>query len=196
MATITLLRHGRTTANAGGLLQGRIDNPLDDVGLSQAESAARALGPVDRVVSSPLLRARQTASKLGCDVEIDDAWIELDYGEWDGQPMRDVPTDVWTRWRTDMDLRPPGGETLAELGTRVRAALDDLATRALPGHTVIVSHVSPIKASVAWALGVGDEISWRTTLTTGSYTQLGLHGERVSLEAFNVVPPPPPREDH
>lgn len=185
MATLTLLRHGRTVANAGGLLQGRVDNPLDDVGVRQAAAAAEAIGSVDRVIASPLLRAQQTAAAFGVDVETDARWIELDYGEWDGRPVRDVPPETWSRWRTDLSLRPPGGETLEELGTRVRAALDELAAGGA-GHVVVVSHVSPIKAAVAWGLGVGDEVSWRTRLTTGSYSRLDLGGP--SLTAFNVVP--------
>ena len=184
-ATLTLLRHGRTVANASGLLQGRVDNPLDEVGERQAVAAARALADVDRVIASPLQRAQQTAAEFGTDVETDERWIELDYGEWDGRPMRDVPPDTWARWRTDLSLRPPGGETLEELGARVRAALAELAADAT-GHIVVVSHVSPIKAAVAWGLGVGDEVSWRTRLTTGSYSQLDLGGP--SLTAFNVVP--------
>ncbi|MEM7287981.1 MAG: histidine phosphatase family protein [Actinomycetota bacterium] len=184
-ATLTLLRHGRTTANAGGMLQGRIDNPLDEVGERQAVAAADALGQVDRVIASPLMRAQQTATAFGMEIETDERWIELDYGEWDGRPLRDVPPETWARWRTDLSLRPPGGETLHELGDRVRAALAELAAEA-SGHVVVVSHVSPIKAAVAWGLGVGDEVSWRTRLTTGSYSQLDLGGP--SLVAFNIVP--------
>ncbi len=183
--TLTLLRHGRTTANAGGLLQGRIDNPLDDVGRRQAAAAAAAIGPVDRVVASPLVRAQQTAAAFGAEVETDDRWIELDYGEWDGQPVRDVPAEVWSRWRSDLSVRPPGGETLVELGTRVRAALDE-AVATGEGHLLVVTHMSPIKAAVAWALGVGDEVTWRTRLTTGSYSQVDLGGP--ALVSFNVVP--------
>lgn len=188
MATLTLLRHGRTVANAGGLLQGHVDNPLDDVGVRQAQAAAFAIGDVDRIVSSPLLRARQTAGHFG-EPEIDQRWIELDYGEWDGRPVRDVPPDVWQRWRTDADLRPPGGETLRELGERVFEALEELA--AGPDHHVlVVSHVSPIKAAITWALGVGDEVGWRTRLTTGSYSQVAIGGPHPVLTAFNVVAPP------
>ena len=190
MGTLTLLRHGRTTANAGGLLQGRIDNPLDDVGHAQAAAAAAAIGPVDRVVASPLTRARETAAAFGQGVEIDERWIELDYGEWDGKPLGDVPAETWAQWRSDLDLRPPGGETLNELGDRVRAALESIEIGRRE-HVVVVTHVSPIKAATAWALGVDDTVSWRTRLTTGSYTQLNLAGSHPVLTAFNVVPGTP-----
>ena len=190
MALITLLRHGRTAANAGGLLQGRVDNTLDEHGRPQAQAAADALAPVDRVIARPHERERDTAEAYGSPDENDERWNEMDNGDWDGKPMRDVPADVWSRWRTDLDLRPPGGETLVELGHRVRESLDELTQQDLPAHTVIVSHVSPIKAAVAWVLGVGDEISWRTRLGTGAYSQLVVDGDHRALAAFNIVPTP------
>ena len=90
-----VVRHGRTVANAAGLLQGRIDHPLDDVGRSQARMIADALGSVDRVIASPLLRAQETAAALGVPVEIDDRWLELDYGELDGKAVHEVPDETW-----------------------------------------------------------------------------------------------------
>lgn len=186
---ITLVRHGRTVANAGGLLQGRVDNPLDDVGRSQARAAAAMVGPVDAVITSPLVRASETASAFvsATGVVADEQWLELDYGEWDGRPVADVPADTWSRWRNDLGFRPPGGESLDELGARIRRALDDLVAAPPGDHVVVVTHVSPIKAAVAWALGVGDEVGWRTYLDTGSITRLRADGRRA-LTAFNVVP--------
>jgi probable phosphoglycerate mutase len=186
---ITLVRHGRTLANAGGLLQGRIDNPLDDVGRRQAQAAAAMIGPVDAVITSPLVRAVETAGAFASasGVVTDERWLELDYGDWDGRPVADVPADTWSRWRKDLTFRPPGGESLDELGVRIRGALDDLVAVPPGDHVVVVTHVSPIKAAVAWALGVGDEVGWRTYLDTGSITRLRVEGRRA-LTAFNVVP--------
>ncbi len=190
MTTLTLLRHGRTVSNAGGLLQGRVDNALDDVGHRQAEAAAAALGRVDLVIASPLLRAQETAAHLDAgEITTDPSWIELDYGDWDSRPLSDVPAETWARWRTDLDLRPPNGETLNELGSRVRAALESLRSADLPDHVVVVSHVSPIKAAIAWALGVDDHISWRMRLATASWSQVGLSGPTPSLISFNHTAP-------
>lgn len=187
MLEITLLRHGRTTANAGGLLQGHVDNPLDDVGRAQAEAAAASIGPVDRIVSSPLRRATETAAFFDAPVTIDERWVELNYGEWDGRPVADVPAETWAQWRTDLQLRPPGGETLLELSERVRPALVELAAGD-GGHLLVVSHVSPIKAAVAWALGVDDHVSWRMHLTTGSWSRITVRGDRPVLASFNTIP--------
>ena len=79
-----------------------------------------------RVISSPLRRCVDTAAAFGVEVEVDDRWIELDYGEYDRTPIGEVPADVWQRWRSDLDFHPPGGESIAQLGARVRSALDEL----------------------------------------------------------------------
>lgn len=191
---VTLVRHGRTRANAGGLLQGHVDNELDEVGHDQAAVLGPALAhvaPVGRIIASPLLRAQQTAAAIaqhvGVDVETDRRWIELDYGDYDGKPMSAVPPEVWAQWRRDPDFRPPGGESMAELASRVHDALVDLVRGADEVHTVVVSHVSPIKAAVAWALGVDIGVSWRTSLDRASMSTIRLHDERPALVTFNVT---------
>lgn len=184
---LTIVRHGRTEANRERRLLGRLDVDLDDLGRVQAAAVADYVGPADRVISSPLRRARQTAAAWGETVEVDDRWLELDYGELDGAPLAEVGTDVWTPWRHDVDFAPPGGESLAELGHRVRGACADLAGAAADAHVVIVTHVSPIKAAVAWALGVGDDVAWRMFVAPGSVTQIAVDGRGSSLRGFNLV---------
>ena len=166
------MRHGRTAANASGLLQGRIDHPLDEIGQLQARRIAEALGPVDRVVASPLLRARETAAALGLPVEIDPRWLELDYGEIDGTAVRDVPEDVWRQWRTDPDYAPPGGESYGALHQRVHEACSALMEEAAGRTVVVVSHVSPIKAAIAWALGVPTSTAFRCFLDQASISRI------------------------
>ena len=189
---LVLVRHGETAANAARQLLGRGESPLTDRGRAQATALAAALGPVSRLVSSPLGRARASASALGLDVplEVDERWIEMDYGELEGRPLGDVPAEVWTRFRADPTFRPPGGESLAEVGVRVRAACDELFARRGEGaradaDVVVVSHVSPIKAAVAWALGAGDLVAWRLHLATASVTRIGWGGDGPVLHRFN-----------
>jgi broad specificity phosphatase PhoE len=185
---IVLVRHGQSTLNASGCLAGRIDAPLTSIGEAQAHAAARAvmaMGPIARVVASPLQRAQATAAAFGMPVESDGRWIELDYGEYDGAPIGSVPESVWSTWRADASWAPPGGESIAAVGHRVRAACADLADA--PGAVVVVSHVSPIKAAVAWALGVDDQASWRMYLAPGSICIIGLAGPTPSLRAYNIT---------
>lgn len=185
---LILLRHGRTAANAAGLLQGRIDHPLDDEGWRQARACADHLNrlyPGARVISSPLTRALQTAEALGAPVEIDERFIELDYGSFDGLAMGEVPVDTWSTWRADPSFRPPGGETLLELHRRVESALVELAETARDSDVVVVSHVSPIKSAVTWALGVGPEATWRCSLDRASITRIAVSPRGPSLVGFN-----------
>ncbi|MGH9136009.1 MAG: histidine phosphatase family protein [Acidimicrobiales bacterium] len=184
---IVLIRHGRTDANAAGRLLGRLDPPLDRVGEAQARELAAVVGPVSRVVSSPLLRARQTAALLapGVEVDVDERWIELDYGGLDGTAMAEVPADTWARWQADPAHVPAGGESLVDVGTRVRAACEELATEAAASDMAVVTHVSPIKAAVAWALGVGDEVAWRLYVAPASITRIGVSARGPVLDSFN-----------
>jgi broad specificity phosphatase PhoE len=142
------------------------------------------------VVSSPLRRAVQTAEAIGAPVLTDERLIELDYGELEGTPLSEVAPAVWAAWQSDVLFRPPGGESLADLGVRVRSACTDwAATIDGPGTVVLVSHVSPVKAAVAWALGVGDQIACRAHLDNASVTQVLMRGDRPVLSLFNATEP-------
>jgi broad specificity phosphatase PhoE len=182
---LILVRHGRTEANAAGLLQGRMDNPLDAIGLAHARAIAKAIGSADLVISSPLVRAVQTAEALGLPVQTDDRWLELDYGTLDGLPVASVGADVWDRWRRDASYIPAGGESLQTLFDRVVAACTDLLTAAADADVVVVSHVSPIKAAMAWALAGGPESAWRSHLDPASITRIGITPRGPVLRSFN-----------
>jgi broad specificity phosphatase PhoE len=182
---LILVRHGRTTANASGLLQGQLDLPLDGVGRAQVAATVGKIGTPDRVISSPLLRARQTAEAFGLPYEIDQRWEELHYGEYEGVPMADVGEDVWARWRTDDDFAPAGGESLRQLAARVRAACDDLLVEASERTVVVTTHVSPIKAAVAWALDAPPTISWRCHLDQAAICRILCTPRGPVLLGFN-----------
>ncbi|MDQ1519930.1 MAG: alpha-ribazole phosphatase [Actinomycetota bacterium] len=189
---IAFVRHGQTASNRGGQLQGRFDAPLTPEGEAQAERVAAALeseAPV-RVVTSPLQRARETAeaiaTRIGVEVEIDDRLVELDYGEWDQRLLTDVPAEVWREWRAAPSFAPPGGESLEAVTARVvdfcTARLDEWRDDLL----VAVSHVSPIKVAVCWALGVDERVSWRMQLGLATITRIGcVREDTPHLLSFN-----------
>lgn len=196
---VVMLRHGRTEMNAQGRLSGHVDHAIDERGAAEAIAAAAAISRHDElstggevtVVSSPLQRCVQTAEYVteafaGVDmpVHIDDRFVELNYGEWDGRPLGDVPLETWREWQTNPEFAPPGGETLGDVTLRVGEALADWAART-EGPLIVVSHVSPIKAGVVWALGVGDDITWRMRLDNASITRLTVAGTRGTLLSFN-----------
>jgi alpha-ribazole phosphatase len=182
---LIVVRHGRTVANAGGLLQGRADHPLDELGQRQAARLAEALGSVDRVIASPLLRAQQTAAALGLPVETDERWIELDYGDLEGARVSDVSPEVWDRWRNDPDFVPAGGESHADLHRRVIEAAAELLEQARDINIVAVSHVSPIKAVIGWIMGLPPTAGSRCFLDQASITRVSSGPVGPVLRSFN-----------
>jgi broad specificity phosphatase PhoE len=184
-AVLLLVRHGETAANAQGLLLGRADPPLTELGRAQAAALAAALPRPDIVISSPLQRATATAAAFGMDVEIDDRWIELDYGDFDGRSPGDVSAEEWDRWRRDPTYAPPGGESLLDLRERVEPACRALLPRLADTTVVIVSHVSPIKAAIAWALGVPDQVAWRMYVEDAGVARVDLGPDGPVLRWFN-----------
>jgi broad specificity phosphatase PhoE len=196
---LVLVRHGEAAGNAAGVLLGRSDSPLTDRGRAQVAALGGVLGEITTVITSPLARARHTAAALAGDlpVLVDERWIEVDYGDDEGQALRSVPAAVWQRWRTDTGYRPSGGESLAGVSGRVRSACEELfarpgeGARSDLGDVVVVSHVSPIKAAVAWALGVGDDAVWRLFLSTASVTRIGWGTDAPVLHQYNLTVQPP-----
>jgi broad specificity phosphatase PhoE len=155
------------------------------LGQAQAAACAAAVGRPARVVASPLLRARQTAAAISPSVDVDERWIELDYGEWDGAVLRTMNQAAWDRWRADPSAAPPGGESLVTLAVRVEEACEALLDEAREADVVVVSHVSPIKAAVAWALGVGPETSWRMFLGVAAVSRIAIGPRGPSLTSYN-----------
>lgn len=184
---LIVARHGRTPANAAGQLLGRLDPGLDDLGRAQAAAIATAVPSDARVISSPLRRCRETAAAITADIEIDDRLIEIAYGELEGVPVSDVPAETWRAWRSDSGWAPPGGESHDQLAARVWSVLDEHSAEAADRDIVLVSHVSPIKAALAWALGVGIEVSWRSFVAQASILRIATAGPTPSLQSHNEV---------
>lgn len=142
---VYLVRHGRTQLNVSGLLRGRLDPPLDTVGRAEARDLAWQLGEVgvSRVVSSPLLRARETAGPIAAtaevSVEIDERFIDRDYGVFNGHARSDVTPGFGS-----LD-DAPGVEPAAEVAARAEAALAELVAGTDPGPLVIVTHDAVIR---------------------------------------------------
>lgn len=185
--SLWIVRHGRTQANRSGVLLGRADPSLDEVGREQAAAIVAALPTPDVLVSSPLARTRETAEAFGQDVVADERFIEVDYGDYDLMPLSKVPTPVWDRWRSELDFVPPNGESMGAMFKRVSAGLSELQDTAADAEVVVVSHVSPIKASLCWALGVDASAMWHTRIDQASVTRIDIVRQQRSLRRFNDV---------
>ena len=189
---IVLVRHGQTDANRAGRLLGRADPPLNERGREQAHALATALehGPAPQLVlTSPLRRAQETAAQItaatGSPVRTDERLIELDYGEWDERLLGDIPSDVAARWRADPSFAAPGGESLVDLRSRITPCAAGLMEQARDGVIIVVSHVSPIKAIICWALDLDDSYAWRLRLDVASISRLAEGLDGPVLLSFN-----------
>ena len=212
MATVLLLRHGRTTANATGTLAGRTAVGLDDAGVGQARAVGERLSGVAlaTVVSSPLLRCRQTldAALPGVDPVIEPGLVECGYGDWEGQPLKTLAKDPL--WRV-VQQHPsavtfPNGEAMAAMAARAVAAVrtHDAQVRHRFGDTAIwlaCTHGDVIKAIVADALGLHLDQFQRIMVDPGSVTVIRYTPVRPFLVRLNdtagalgpLAPPPTKR---
>jgi len=161
---VVLWRHGRTAWNAESRFQGTTDVALDDVGVAQAERAARDLATLapHRIVSSDLLRARTTAETLagmlGLAVETDPDLRETYAGSWQGLTRDEIVAadpDGWAQWIAGADIRPGGGETRTEVAARVSAAVLRHAEGLPAGGTLVVtSHGGAVRSCLGRMLGL------------------------------------------
>lgn len=161
---LILIRHGQSEWNAIGRWQGQADPPLDETGRQQARHTARQLRSqhLDALVSSDLLRARETAQIIaeatGLAVVLEPRLREVHLGDWQGL----LSDDIRARWPEQMRLwlespletRPPNGESIRELADRVLAAADDIAARYPDQCVGVVAHELPIAILVTQASGI------------------------------------------
>lgn len=178
---VLLVRHGQTSTT-GVTLPGRAPGlHLADRGREEAVEVAGRIARLPRVAavySSPLERAHETATPIatacGLPVLVEPGLLECDYGEWTGHALKDLRRRP--EWkviqRYPSGFRFPGGESLAEMQTRITGALGRLVA-AHPGRTVVaVSHADPIKAAVAHALGTHLDLFQRIAIFTASVSAI------------------------
>ncbi len=157
--TLVLVRHGETDWNREGRIMGTADIPLNEAGRSQARAAGAFVASFkpDRIVASPLLRARQTAETVaeaaGASLHFDERLVEVRFGDWQGRDYAELAGDERAvAFLTDpVNNRTPGGETIVDVKQR---GLEALAT-AEPGETVaFVSHGDILRAVLSHYLAV------------------------------------------
>jgi probable phosphomutase (TIGR03848 family) len=187
MATVILVRHGRTTANASGMLAGRTPGvELDDVGTAQAISTAARLAaiPLAAVIASPLERCAQTAGHI-MDAQaaaptsvVESAITECDYGDWQGQPLSLLSLEpLWSVVQAQPSAATfPGGESLAAMQARSVGAIRVW---------VAVSHGDIIKSVLADALGMHLDLFQRITVAPASVSIIRYGSTRPTVFTTN-----------
>lgn len=205
MATVILVRHGRTTANVAGVLAGRAAGVLiDDVGRGQAVRTARRLAavPLVAVVSSPLERCQQTsqlilehqgALPLAPVSLVEDGLTECDYGQWQGRALSELSHEaLWSVVQTQPSAVVfPEGESLAAMQARSVTAIRSLDAKFEAEHGpgavwVAVSHGDIIKAVLADALGMHLDLFQRISVGPASVSIVTYGTARPTVHATNT----------
>jgi probable phosphomutase (TIGR03848 family) len=200
VATVILARHGRTSANATGILAGRTPGiGLDDVGTAQATAAASRLEglALTAAFTSPLDRCKETAKLLlngtGLKARVERGLNECDYGDWTGRPMKElVKEDLWKVIQAHpAGVQFPNGESMAEMSSRTVAAVRacDATLVAEHGDSAVwlaVAHGDVIKAVLADALGMHLDSFQRIVVDPGSLSVIRYTPRRSYVLAMNT----------
>lgn len=202
MATVILVRHGRTTANASGVLAGRTAGVrLDATGRDQAVRTGERLAvvPLAAAVTSPLERCRQTTRALlerqegDVPTSVDKGITECDYGEWQGRTLKELADEpLWSVVQNHPSAAVfPGGESLAQMQARAVAAVrrHDAAVEAEHGASAVwlaVSHGDIIKSVLADALGMHLDLFQRINVDPASVSIVRYGAARPGVVATNT----------
>ena len=195
MVRVILVRHGETLWNEEERYQGASDLPLSGRGELQARRLAARLASesIGLIYSSDSNRALQTAAEIaahhGRQVCADPRLREMDFGVWEGLTYSEIGErypQALARWEGDpFATAPPGGESLAQLATRVGDVLDDIRKPGEAETVLVVSHGGPLRVVLCLALGLAPADHWRFRLDPGSVSELYLYPEGAILALLN-----------
>jgi len=162
MIRLGLIRHARTPWNLEKRIQGSTDIPLSPGGQEEAARWAETLTsePFDAILSSPLIRARETArilsDRMGIPLCVDTDLREQDFGDWEGQRIADIrkkdPKAVQFQESRGWEFRPPGGESRIRVLNRVTKAFERATKNFENQYILVVTHQSVIKILIYDAL--------------------------------------------
>ncbi|WP_421569093.1 histidine phosphatase family protein [Stenotrophomonas sp. PD6] len=180
---LDLVRHASTGRD--GYLDGRSDPPLE-AGTTDALCERYAGLQWERVLSSPRQRALATADALalprGLEVIADEEWEELDFGDWDGQPLDALPMQALQAFHLDPHTNPPPhGESWGHFERRISRALHRLLDDPEPVPTLIVSHGGPLRMVLSQVCGLPMAMCWALRIDHGTRLQLRVQREEGEL---------------
>ena len=198
LTTIVLVRHGRTAlTEARKISGGDGDDPeLSEAGLADARAVAQALkqigsqgpwqriAPVSAVVSSPMIRTRQTAAAIaatfGLTAYENENLREIGFGDWDGLTNEEAKAsdpEAWENWRGSWTVSPPNGESLEVFDARLQQARREITEQHAGKTVVVVAHVMPIRGFLRWAFDAATAAYWRPQIAPCSITIIRVWGE-------------------
>ena len=193
------MRHGQADNNVSRTLVGRhIESHLTSQGRQQVADAAKQLKsiPIDKVYTSPVIRAMETAQivceTLGMDYEVDERLYEIELGKLVGMNFEEVTTkygDLFLRFYAEHDpvLDSFGVEPFAAVKQRVKSLLDDALEKHEGSNVLMVTHLDPIKAALSTILDLKPEALYRWHIRNASLTVLKHESRNYSLSGVNVM---------
>lgn len=191
---VVLWRHGRTTWNAAGRFQGQADPPLDAIGQEQSRQAANylAVDPPELILSSDLVRATSTAAALtqliDTPVKVEPRLREIDLGNWQGLTRDEVAVsypEQFAQWLAGHPVLDRGGETRAQLDSRVLAALHDIEV----DHVLLVTHGGTSRSIIEVLLDLPPHAGrWLAVLGNCHWSHLERHSAGWQLRTHNLAP--------
>src|SRR5437868_6946113 len=183
MTTFYLIRHGSNDF-FNNTLVGRTPNiHLNETGRRESEELAEHLAgeKIQKLFSSPLERCRETAEPLAktlrLNVELSDALIEVDFGDWTGKTFKDLEADErWRQWNVFRSGgHVPNGETMAQVQTRVVGLVTRLRVDLSEQRIALVSHGEPLRALMIYYLGAPLECIRRIDISPASVSILEIN---------------------
>ncbi len=192
---VIVVRHGQSQGNVDNTFCGHFDSPLTALGFAQARAAGRRLADTnfDAAFASDLSRTRDTAVCLlegrsdPPPLTLDRRLREMYYGDWEGRGAKDLADSYPAEIRKFFEGHAtPGGETAAEVRSRVAAAVRDAVSAYRGGIVLIVSHGNAIMAMLAEFLAIPLELTWAFACDNTSITQLQFSKrDRFTLLSYN-----------
>jgi broad specificity phosphatase PhoE len=164
------------------------DEPLDVQAPKKLAALGHDIRRADRYLTSPALRASQTAEALGLVATPDPMLRDCDYGRWTGLSLNEVQAqepDAVAEWLGNPGAAPNGGESVLAVMERVAGWLD--AQLASPGVTVAVTHASVIRAAIVHAIEAGPRSFWRVDVAPLSLTRLSGDNGRWTLVSLGTM---------
>lgn len=192
MCTIYIIRHGQTDLNKKRVLQSRIDAPLNDEGIMQAEDAGERLRSedisFDMIFSSPLKRAVQTARIIAGDdipLQIDERLLEMDYGPYEGADLTSPPPEL-SHFFSDFvnNPAPEGMEPLARVVERAGQFLEHLRNDAFTGSILISTHAIAMKGLLEYITPDSGGSYWGTHIKN-----CDIYVSKLETDSFTVPKP-------
>ncbi len=186
MTTLWLLRHGPTAASDARAPLGHLDLPVNEAGQALwPKVRAKLLGlGIEHVRSSDLRRAREHATDLGLPLQVLDGLREQHFGEWDGRPWLEIE-EAEAFFADPVHQAPPGGESFSQCAERAVNAIRDVPAAGLSS-LLVFAHAGPLRAILAWFLGLPAERALGFAWEPFGLTRLDLYDAgRVVLQFHN-----------